>query len=101
MPSSARVGDIWVGQCCCHSDPTCIPMSGVIVTGSPNDISSGSPQARLTDTTIGTCGHTGIIVTSSSNCLANSLGKARVGDQVTGCNIGVIVTGNPVHIVGG
>ena len=99
MPFSSRIGDIWTGICCCHDDPTCIPMTGFIITGSPNDISGGSPQGRLTDMTIGACGHPGIIVTSSPNALANSLGKARVGDMVTGCNIGTIVTGQPTHVV--
>lgn len=99
MAASARVGDLWTGICCCHSDPTCIGMVGVIVTGSPNDKSGGLAQARLTDMTVGACGHPGIIVTASPNCKANSLGKARIGDSVTGCNIGVIVTGSPNHNV--
>ncbi len=99
MAFSARIGDIWSGICCCHPPLPCISMTGFIITGSPNDVSGNSPQGRLTDTTIGACGHPGIIVTASPNALANSLGKARVGDQVTGCNIGVIVTGNPTHNV--
>ena len=99
MPASARLTDLWSGICCCHTDPTCIGMSGQIITGSPNDYSGGLAQARLTDITIGWCGHTGTIVTSSPNCKANGLGKARIGDQVTGCNIGVIVTGSPNHNV--
>jgi len=99
MAFSARIGDIWTGICCCHVNPPCIPMTGFIITGSPNSKSGGIAQARLTDMTIGACGHPGIIVTASPNTLANSLGKARVGDQVTGCNIGTIVTGNPTHEV--
>ncbi len=99
MAFSARIGDIWTGICCCHVLPPCIPMTGFVITGSPNAQSGNSPQARLTDMTIGACGHPGIIVTASVNALANSLGKARVGDQITGCNIGVIVTGNPTHQV--
>lgn len=97
MPASARVGDMWTGTCCCHSDPDCVSMTGVIITGSPNNKSGNSAQARLTDITIGSCGHTGIIVSASPNVKCNSLGKARVGDIVTGCNIGIIVTGNPSH----
>jgi uncharacterized Zn-binding protein involved in type VI secretion len=72
-------------------------MTGVIITGSPNEKSGNLSQARLTDITIGSCGHTGIIVTASPTVKCNNLGKARVGDIVTGCNIGVIVTGNPTH----
>lgn len=99
MAASARVTDLWSGICCCHSNPTCIPMGGLIVTGSPNDNSGGLAQARLTDMTIGWCGHPGIIVTSSPNVFTNTHGKARIGDQVTGCNIGKIITGSPNHNV--
>jgi len=99
MASSARIGDIWAGICCCHPPIPCIGMTGFIITGSPNSISGSSPQARLLDITIGACGHTGVIVTASPNTLTNSLGKARVGDAVTGCNIGTIITGFPTHQV--
>jgi uncharacterized Zn-binding protein involved in type VI secretion len=76
-------------------------MGGWIITGSPNALSGGLPQARLTDTTVGYCGHTGIIVTGASKAFCNGLSHARIGDQVTGCNIGQVITGNPTHIVGG
>lgn len=95
MPASARLTDIWSGICCCHVDPTCIPMSGPIITGSPDAKTNGLSQARLTDMTIGGCGHTGTIVSASSVCKANGLGRARIGDQVSGCNIGTIITGSP------
>ena len=98
---SARIGDAWVGICCCHVDPPCVPMGGIIVSGSPNAVSGGPSQSRLTDVTIGWCGHPGIIVSSSSTSVTNGLGKARIGDAVTGCNIGTIVSGNPTHDVGG
>jgi hypothetical protein len=76
-------------------------MSGPIITCSPNDGSGTLGQARLTDITVGSCGHTGTIVTASTLAFCNTLGKARIGDLVDGCNIGVIVTGNPIHLVGG
>lgn len=101
MPSASRLTDIWVGICCCHPPIPCIPMSGPIVTCSPDNQSGNLGQARLTDMVIGWCGHPGTIVTASQNCKANNLGKARIGDQVTGCTIGVIVTGNPTHKVNG
>jgi len=99
MPAASRLTDLWAGICCCHSSPTCIPMSGPVITASPDDISGNLNQARLTDMTIGWCGHTGIIVTSAPYCDANNLGKARIGDSVVGCNIGVLVTGNATHLV--
>jgi len=97
MSGSARVSDLWVGICCCHVTPPCIPMVGPIISGSVNTISSGLSQSRLTDMTIGLCGHPGFVISGSPNHTTNSLGSARVGDTVTGCNIGVIATGNPTH----
>lgn len=100
MTLSSRIGDEWIGICCCHEDPTCVPMGGIIITGSPNARSGGQSQSRLVDTTIGWCGHPGMIISSSITSKTNSLGKARLGEVVTGCNIGIIVGGNPTHDVG-
>lgn len=98
--NSSRIGDAWIGICCCHSDPTCVSMGGIIISGSPNAKSGGPSQSRLTDVTIGWCGHPGMIISSSIRSKTNSLGKARIGDSITGCNIGIIITGNPTHDVG-
>lgn len=101
MPSSSRfITDIWAGICCCHVDPPCIGMAGPIITGSPNNTSGNFAQARLTDMTIGYCGHPGTIVTGAPCCKTNSLQKARIGEAVVGCNIGSVVTGLSTHIVG-
>jgi uncharacterized Zn-binding protein involved in type VI secretion len=75
-------------------------MGGIIISASAN-ANSGISQARLADMTIGWCGHPGMIITGSATSRTNSLGKARLGDSVHGCNIGIIVGGNPKHIVGG
>jgi len=99
MPNISRITDQWIGQCCCHSDPTCISMGGIIISGSPNEQSGGLAVARLTDTTIGWCGHTGIVVSGSPTTTVNSLAAARIGSSVTGCNIGTVITGNPTHDV--
>jgi hypothetical protein len=101
MPASSRfITDIWAGICCCHSDPTCIGMAGPIMRGSPNDISGNSNQSRLTDITIGYCGHPGIIVSGASRSLCNNLPKGRIGDTVVGCNIGTLVSGLTIHEIG-
>ena len=72
MPNSARAFvDIWVGICCCHPPIPCIGMVGPIITASVDTKSGGSGQARLTDMTIGGCGHPGIIVSSSVNHKTN------------------------------
>lgn len=99
MPASSRLTDIWTGICCCHPPAPCIPMSGPVITSSPDDYSGNLGQARLTDMTIGWCGHPGNIITSAPSCFANNLGKARIGDSVVGCNIGNLVTGWPTHFV--
>jgi hypothetical protein len=75
-------------------------MAGPIITGSPNNKSANFDQGRLTDMTIGYCGHPGTIVTGAPYDLCNSLGKARIGEIVTGCNIGNVVTGFSRHEVG-
>ena len=97
MPQSARVGDLWSGICECHDHPE--EMQGQILNGSSKCISGNSPQARLTDITIGWCEHLGQIVGGSSTAFAEKLPKARVSDPVIGCNIGEIVTGNPKHFI--
>jgi len=94
MPSNARLTDIAIGICCCHSNPTCIPMVGVIITASPNVTTNNLGQARVTDVLIGGCGHVGIIVSGSPNVQANNLSVARVGDPVVGCLIMTIATGS-------
>jgi len=101
MPSSSRfITDIWAGICCCHHNPVCVSMAGPIISGSFNDKSGNFAQSRLTDMTIGYCGHPGIIVTGAPSDRCNSLNKARIGELVTGCNIGTIVTGLSTHIIG-
>jgi len=101
MPAAARLYDIWSGVCVCHNPP--IAMSGPIITasGDTNTNADGRGQARLLDTTIGGCGHTGIIITGSSNVICNGRGVARLGDSVTGCNVGTIVTASPNVNAGG
>jgi len=99
MPLSSRLTDLWSGICCCHTDPPCIGMSGPIIIASSNVISGNFGQARLTDQTVGWCGHPGNIVTASSKNIANNLGKVRIGDVVNGCNIGTVITGSPKHML--
>jgi len=90
MPGSARLTDLFSGVCVCHDPP--IPMTGVIITGSPNTNVNELLDARLTDVVLGDCGHTGVISSASPNTNTNELGSARLGDSVTGCLVGVIVS---------
>jgi uncharacterized Zn-binding protein involved in type VI secretion len=94
MSGAARLTDMWTGICCCHHDPDCISMQGQIINASANTLGNTLGIARLTDMTIGNCGHTGIIVSGSPAINVNTLAKSRIGDLVTGCNKGYIVTGS-------
>jgi hypothetical protein len=90
MIGAARATDIFSGICVCHKDP--ISMTGIICTTSPDSGGENLGFARCTDIVVGGCGHVGIIVTCSSQVIVNDLGMARMGDFVTGCLIGTIVT---------
>ena len=100
MSAASRLTDIWTGICCCHNSPPCIGMSGPIITSSNNANAGGLAQARLFDITQGGCGHTGQIVSASPTVYVNGRGKARIGSVVSGCNIGIIVTGHEPKEIG-
>lgn len=99
MPGMARLFDVWVGKCNHPSHDGTKPMSGVIIIGSSDLISGYMGGVRVTDITIGKCGHTGIIVTGSPDCMINYLGAARCTDVVAGYNVGIIATCSPDSIV--
>jgi len=91
MSNIARIGDIAVGTCCCHSDPTCRPWVGVIASGAGTVLAEGSPISRMGDIAV-SC-HAGIIASGAGTVLTEGSPTARIGDIVVGCPIGVIVTG--------
>lgn len=95
MPAQSRLGDMGVGICCCHSDPTCIGMVGILITGSPNHNTNSLATARKYDIMLGFCGHIGQMITSSNTAEVNNKGMVRIGDQFTGCFRGVVVSGSP------
>ena len=96
--STARLTDLWVGVCCCHSG--CIPMTGRVYTSSTDTFTSKKGQGRLVDETIGACGHPGKVIQGSNICFANKRGKAFVGAGVAGCNIGNVLVGSRNHFIG-
>ena len=99
MPDSSRIFDQWIGQCCCHKEPKCIGMGGIIITSSGNVESAAFGSAGVGDITIGWCGHTGVLSTGSGDVSINNRGKAYVTSGVIGCNIGIVITGAPNHTV--
>ena len=95
MPQVARLTDKFSGVCTCHPIP--IPMTGEIITCSPNAKSEGLGVARIGDTVLGLCGHTGTIVSGSTSNKTNGKYKAFIGSQVTGCLVGTIISGASTH----
>lgn len=95
----ARVNDITVGICCAHSNPSCIPMSGLIAQGAPTVNAEGLPVARMNDTIIGACGHTGIVASGAPTRLAEGLPVARVGDSHAGSFTGSVGGGSPTVLL--
>jgi len=90
MPGVARIGDVFKAVCCCHK--SCKNVSGVIVSGSANVLANNISISFCSAVGKATCGHTAIIVSCSPNVLVNGIGCARLGDTVTGCPKGVIVS---------
>ena len=99
MRSASTIGDIGIGICCCHDDPKCIPMTGLIVTGSSDAYIENVSVARTGDIVVGICGHVGILVGGASNILINNRHKIGVGDIFVGCFTGTIVTGKDSTII--
>ena len=97
MPPAARITDINAG--CPVSPPT------PIIAGSPNVITVGMPQARLSDPHMPhplpppVPPHPVIQAAGSGTVLTNSLPSARIGDFAAGCTS--VSTGAPTVIIGG
>lgn len=100
MPPVCRIGDLGVGTCCCHSDPTCIGMTGTVITGAATVTVLGSPIARIGDIVLGGCGHVGVIVGGSGSVFAMGSPVSRVADSFVGCFTGVLVTGAATVLAG-
>lgn len=93
-PAAARKGDTFRGVCnVCYGKPT---VTGLISTGSPKLFFDKKAAARVTDTGVGSCGHTTTIVSGSSIYKADGHALARVGDAVAGQINGTIISGSPI-----
>jgi len=93
MSQAATLTSVANGQCCCHSDPTCISMTGTIISGSPDVFISGLSAARMGELVQGNCGHFGTIISGAADTLSNGIPAARMGDLVYGCLIMDIISG--------
>ena len=101
MPPTAIVTSIGTGLCYGHPPTVPIPMTGFVITGSPNKYIETQPAARITDLVMGYCGHIGILVTGFPTVNVNTLQQCIVGSNFTGVFIGIIVTGAATHTTGG
>ncbi len=98
MPGVARIGDIAVGTCCCHSDPRCRGWTGICVSGAGSVTAEGSPVSRIGDIFVG-C-HVGIVASGSSTVTAEGSPISRIGDIIVGCPSGIIISGAGTVIAG-
>src|SRR4030042_3575077 len=94
MPNARVLGSCGEGQCCCHSDPQCIPITGVVISGSPDILINGLPAARIGDLMQGSCGHFGTIISGSSSVFSNGIPAARLGDITQGCLTVTLISGS-------
>ena len=94
MPQAATLTSVGVGQCCCHHDPTCIDITAIVISGSPDIFINGLPAARMGDLMQGTCGHFGTIITGALDTFQNGIPAARLGDITQGCVLVTLVSGS-------
>ncbi len=100
MSVGARTASIAVGQCCCHSSPTCISANAPLISFSGDCTYEGMGAGRIGDVVLNGCGHTGIISSGSSQVLINGIPGAWIGSVTIGCVRGVIVNGAPTVQIG-
>lgn len=88
----ARLNDLVTGVCTAHPNGP-IPAVGYIASAAATVTAEGLPIARLGDTVVTACGHSGLIASASASVLAEGAPVARVGDTVSGVFSGQIGTG--------
>lgn len=98
MPPAARITDMHVCPLATPGTPPVPHVGGPITTGSPNVLTGGMMQARVTDTCV-CVGPPDVIVKGSATVWVNGLMAARIGDSTV--HGGSIVTGQPTVMIGG
>lgn len=84
----ARLDDETYGFCTSHNKN----VSGRIITASEDHLTNGRGTARIGDTVLADCGHTGDIVTGKEDQFVNGQGVARLEDTFDGIYKGEIIT---------
>ncbi len=100
MSAGIRTASLGVGQCCCHSKPTCIPANAPVITMSNDCFFEGAGAARISDIVRNGCGHIGVIVTGSGTVTVNGLPGSFIGARTVGCVLTTIITGAPSVDIG-
>lgn len=90
-----------IGQGICHHpDHGDIPMTGRVITNSP-DVRTGEQYcARVGDIVLSECGHTGIIVDGVDTILINGRIRAKVDSRFEGDFEGVLISGQNNFLIG-
>lgn len=78
----ARLRDRTDGTCSHPSHPVPIRTGGKIITASGDTSANGRGVARLNDTVLTDCGHTGKIITASGTNKTNGRPTARLNDRI-------------------
>lgn len=89
----ARLNDLTTGICSAHSTGP-IPAVGYVASAAATVTAEGIPVARLGDTVISACGHTGIIASASPSVFAEGAPVARVSDTHSGAFTGQLGAGS-------
>lgn len=92
MVPTARLMDTTFGVCTGHKHP--ISASGYVITSQVKVLINGMPAARMIDTVIASCGHTGTIIGGSGKVFINGIPSARAGDSFVGTYSGTITGGS-------
>lgn len=95
MAGVARIGDRTFGYCSSHDGN----FLGTVIGGSSDVKANSQGIARLGDTVLSDCGHTGTINSANASVNVNGIKAARNGDSFTGTYSGTITEGSTDVIV--
>lgn len=93
MPQIARVGDMGIGTCPCHTSP--ISYITIFASGSPNVTADGSSVVRVGDIGVASCGHPTIALSGSGISDADGISIHRIGDTGVNCGTYITISGSP------
>ncbi len=105
MSKTAIVGSQGTGICGCHPPSPPIPVTGQIISGSPDVKVEGQGICRIGDVFQASCGHTALMASGSPDVKSNDITICRVGDPFSGAGgsnpcaslSGTLTTGTSNH----